>query len=438
LFHHLHRPTRRPLGGFAGQAAPALRSPASRAEPSREQPPPAAGRSRRSPRATSGKTLINDTVPSRHLPTLRLGLLTAPGAAEELARQLADDLPSELAERVSAEVAWEIPVVTDELATRGRLETAVIDTARERMLREGWDLAVVLTDLPLHIGRRPVVADASATHGVALISLPAFGAVQMRRRARDAVVRLVDGLVGESLELGERQGVRRRQRVRRRLAELARAERSVRTDDDGDVRLVAAVVRGNARLLAGMLRANQPWRLVVRLSRALTAAIAAVVFALVTSDIWRLSDALSPLKLGALTVISLATIVVFLIVSHGLWSRSSDAADREQAILFNVATTLTLIIGVASLYGALFVLGLAGAALALDQHVLSQSIGHHAAVGSYVKVAWMASSLATVAGALGAGLESDDAVREAAYGYRPERETEHERPAPGTRGTPLR
>jgi hypothetical protein len=97
---------------------------------------------------------------------------------------------------------------------------------------------------------------------------------------------------------------------------------------------------------------------------------------------------------------------------------------REQAILFNVTTTLTLTIGVASLYGALFVLGLAGAGLVLDPDVLGKAIGHDAGLATYVRVTWMASSLATVAGALGAGLESDAAVREAAYGYRPERETE--------------
>jgi hypothetical protein len=365
---------------------------------------------------------------------LTLGLLAAPGLAEELASDLAQDLPGLLDERLSDQLAWIVPVVTDDLAADARTSaTGMIDAARRRMLAEGWDLAVCLTDLPLRIGRRPVIADASATHGVALICLPALGAVALRRRARDAVLRLVDGLVGEGPDPADRE--ERRHRVGRRLSELAAPARPVPADDDDvDVRFVAAVVRGNLRLLAGMVRANRPWRLIVRLSRALAAALAAVVFAIVTSDIWRLADRLGWVRLTVLALASLTAIVVFLIVVHGLWERPADERMREQAVLFNVATTLTLAFGVLSLYAALFVLALAGAAMVVTPSVLSDAVGHGVGIGDYAGLAWMTTSLATVAGALGAGLESDDAVREAAYGYRPEHETQLDSRAPERAG----
>src|SRR4029453_5744220 len=109
---------------------------------------------------------------------------------------------------------------------------------------------------------------------------------------------------------------RRRARVSHRIASLATPIRAVEPpDDDVDLRFVAAVVRGNLRLLAGMVRANRPRRLVVPLARAWGAAAAAVVFALVSSDLWVLADALDWLRLLVFTVLSIGATVVWLIVS---------------------------------------------------------------------------------------------------------------------------
>ena len=175
-----------------------------------------------------------------------------------------------------------------------------------------------------------------------------------------------------------------------------------------------------------MVRASRPWRLIVRLSRALAAAAAAVVFAIVTSDLWVLADALSWLRLLVLNVLSVGATVLWLIVSHRLWERTQGRESRQQTVLFNVATTLTLLLGAAALYAALFALTIGAAALVIDAGVLAKVLGHNADVGDYAALAWMASSLATIAGGLGAGLESDEAVREAAYGYRVERASERD------------
>jgi hypothetical protein len=362
-----------------------------------------------------------DTAPRAGQDVIRLGLVAGPGLPADVAADLAEDLPGLLAESVSSDVTWNVSMVVEPRAGEpGASAADVIEAARERMLGEGWTLAMCLTDLPLRVGRRPVVADASATHGVGVVSLPALGAVHLRRRAGDAMVRLVDGLMGERML--ERDEAGRRRRVGRRLVELAAPVRRVVPDgdEDIDVRYVAAVVRGNLRLLAGMVRANRPWRLIVGLSRALAAALGAAVFALVTPDIWPLADAQGSVRLIALTAVSVAATVVSLIVAHELWERPSDPRVRPQVVLFNVATALTVTLGVATLYVGLCVLVLGGAALVLTTGVLSSELGHHAGIADYAELAWFVSSLATVGGALGGGLESDAAVRQAAYGSHPD------------------
>ena len=90
-------------------------------------------------------------------------------------------------------------------------------------------------------------------------------------------MQLVEQLQGESQPPADRDGA----------AQLSQRVRELGTDiaDEESLAFTARVVTGNLRLLTGMVRANQPWRLTLRLSRALAAAAAAGVFALVTSDI---------------------------------------------------------------------------------------------------------------------------------------------------------
>jgi hypothetical protein len=181
---------------------------------------------------------------------------------------------------------------------------------------------------------------------------------------------------------------------------------------------VARVFTGNLQLLAGMVRANQPWRLAIRLSRALVVTAAAAVLALVTSDIWRLADHLGVVRLVLCSLMATVSLVATLIVGAGLWERSAHSWARQQVTLFNIATTATVVIGVLAFCGALFALTLAGAILVVPRGVLVTELGHRVTFVDQVQLAWFVAALATVGGALGAGLETDEAVRRAAYANR--------------------
>jgi hypothetical protein len=119
-----------------------------------------------------------------------------------------------------------------------------------------------------------------------------------------------------------------------------------------------------------------------------------------------------------LTVAAVAGTIVSLIIGHGLWERAPSAEARPQVVLFNLATALTLACGVAVLYIAQLVVLLGAALILLTPTVLGDALHHHANLGDYLNLVWLAASLATTGGALGAALESDGVVREAAYSYR--------------------
>lgn len=359
-----------------------------------------------------------------------IGLVASPGPAADLAQNLLPDLTDLISVRLP-DGGWQIRLTEDRLVDAPADLNRLVAAARRRLLDEGWQMAICITDLPLATERRPVVAHASATHAVAVLSLPALGAVGVTRRAADAIVRLIAALLGEAdrdnADLDDRAARRRRVALYRRTREL----NELAIPEGRAVGLVTGILTGNLRLLLGMLRANRPWRLVSRLSRALVAALAVDILALVTSDIWRLANALGAARLSVLTVGSVLAVVLSLVFGAGLWERVPPRAVgpgiRQQVALFNIVTLLTVIIGAVALYGALVMLTAVGVLVMVPAGLIAATLGHPVGIGEQVRLAWLASSLGTLAGALGAGLESDEAVREAAYGYQPDNELSADR-----------
>lgn len=355
-----------------------------------------------------------------------VGVVADPGVPRDLGEQLARELPGVLAEQFP-DAEWRVELAEAELRAPSADTRELIESVWQRMLQNDWDLAIGITDLPLRAGRRPVTAHASATHGVGLVSLPALGAVGRERRLRTAVLHLIEGLLGETIGIGADPGnAARNRRMSRRLQELRNPLGRQRVHADGTVRFVGAALRGNLRLLVGMVRANEPSKVIVRLSGALVAALGAAALSVILSDAWRLADGLTWLRLLLLSIFSVAITSITLIAAHHLWERARTPLARERVIIFNLATAATIVLGVLTLYAALFAITALCAGGLIPSDLFADEVHHPVDLGDYLQLAWFVASLATLGEALGSVTDSDLEVRDAIYRHRADERTETE------------
>ena len=167
-----------------------------------------------------------------------------------------------------------------------------------------------------------------------------------------------------------------------------------------------------------MVRANRPHRLVRDLSKLLVATLASAGFFIVNSNAWGISDQLALPSLLLIALLAIGGLGVWLVVAHSLWEQPSESRDRALTQRANAATALTLLLGLLFSYLVLYLAVLAAMALVVPERFMTSSLGHAAGVGDYFGAAWFATSMATVVGAIGSGLESDEEVRESISRYR--------------------
>ena len=115
-------------------------------------------------------------------------------------------------------------------------------------------------------------------------------------------------------------------------------------------------------------------------------------------------------------------VVAWLVIDGELWDRpdKDSAQARERSRLYNTSTLVSLTVGVLICYFALYVVNLGWALFILDPTVMSGELHASFGFGDLFVLAWFVASAATVGGGLGSGLESDEAIRAAAYSKREE------------------
>jgi hypothetical protein len=316
---------------------------------------------------------------------IRIGLVADPAAPTKIAKGMTDLGP------LDGDDAWDISVVSEPFTTGSEDVATAMGRLEDQAHQRNWEVVIGLTELPLHDPEgRHLIVETDAERRIAVLSLPALGGLLMHTRARRAVRSLVGSMVDP--------------------------------DADNEHRVVLPRVRGRGRLLMGMVLANRPWLLVPGLKSALVAALATGAVATVNSTVWVLAGSLSWWRLVVATIASVALVVAWLVIDGELWDRPEDGSPqaRERSRLYNASTLLTLVAGVFICYVALYVVNLAWAFFVLDPDVmggyLDAPLGHR----DLFVLAWFVASAATVGGGLGSGLETDEAIRAAAYSKREE------------------
>ncbi|MUV38557.1 hypothetical protein JNUCC1_02411 [Lentibacillus sp. JNUCC-1] len=348
-----------------------------------------------------------------------VGLIPSPDLPADLAFKIKDKLKLDLNKHVDQDVEWEVEIDVDPLTGSAEYVNEVIDKAVDIKDKKGWDYAVCLTDLPSLSNNKVVTSDVSVRRQTGLISLPSFGAFPLKKRIRKAITYVVDLMyTNDGLDDGEEQTA---SHLKWRFL-FSRVKR-VKPEDDNktDNRFILqSRIIGWLRLLSGMTFANKPWTALGSFTKVLTLAFATGTYISIFSTPWQLSVAYSIPRFLLLMLLSIAGMVIWIIFAHKLWEKPTDKGQSQFRKLYNLTTVATLTVIVLINYAVLYILFMISIAIFVPENLFEgwTQVDAEASIQYFVRLAWLATSLGTLAGAVGATGEKEERIKHITYSYR--------------------
>lgn len=357
---------------------------------------------------------------------LVVGIIASPSIANKLSHKLVDTLPGLLNDYISSQYEWKIEVIVDALTGSAEDADQAYQKTEDYLDRYNWNYIISLTDLPLlHDNESVIAVDINEENGASIISIPAYGWRPVTKRLERTVLTIIHEInLFFSDNPNQNNEDENHQATYREIFPFSKL-RKIRTytDDTHTMHIryiVASKTSGYFRLLSGMTFANNPLRLMQSMNSVIAIAFTTGASGLIFSTMWSLSNTFTTWRLTVMSLFAIFGMILWIILAHNLWESERFSINKRITRLYNLTTLTTLTTSVIIYYVTLFTIYLIAASVLLPAPFLGKTLelGHPATFTLYLSIAWLAASLSTIAGAIGAGMRNEELVRESTYGSR--------------------
>ncbi|MDG0844267.1 5,10-methylene-tetrahydrofolate dehydrogenase [Staphylococcus equorum] len=360
--------------------------------------------------------------------TIAIGLVAAPGITEKIAHNLENSLPDILANYFVQDIEWKIHTVVDPLTGSAETAKEIFEKIANYQNNNNWHYTIGLTDLPIIKENNVIAFDINKSNGASLISIPSYGWRPVQKRIQKSIVGIIETVSiqhSHNLQINNNNNNDKSSQEKLKsqfpLSTLkSRTEYLEDTNSKHTHYFVSSNTKGSFRLISGMTFANNPLNMLSSLSNVVAIAFTTGAFGIVFTTMWNLSYVYSSWRMLLMMLVAIFGMMFWIIVAHHLWESKKESRNKSVTMLYNLTTVLTLTISLIIYYIILFFLFLIATLVVLPSGYLGQTLqmGGSATLSTYINLAWFATSISTVAGAIGAGLNNEELILESTYGFR--------------------
>jgi hypothetical protein len=309
----------------------------------------------------------------------------------------------------------------------------LLDRAQARMEDAGWQFSFLVTDHRGHAANKDP-ATLSFSHSSAIVYLPDITADggevqdgQTTARCCHIIITSFARLNGlPRLEQSTGGGGDFEAENPLSPKETAELEGSLQSLADGILKrgvkeikglaLYARVIFSHPMRVLRTVWSHRPLRMVFSLGKLVFAAMAALVLALLSTELWYLGVGINIWRLALIAVAVLLTSTLYVVFRQQLYVHRVSRSLSEQAAFFNLTSFLTVFCVLLALFLIIFVVTILVTVGAYPRYIIEDWV-MQSDVGfiDYVRVSLLISSMAMVVGALGAGLEENQHFRQVMY-----------------------